>query len=133
MADRFVPAWCAAVGIVESETERVYDAFRNVLHNLPMSYAELARHIGVSQPAISRWANGETRPSLQCMSSVLGAVKNRLREIQEAVELSDGVIGLVNEAVGIEDDPASDTQALLELRRKLRDVLTDPTRCRKVS
>ena len=133
MAERFVPAWCAAVGIVEAETERVYDAFRDVLHDLPMSYADLARRIGVSQPAISRWANGDTHPSLQCMVAVLGAVKDRLAEIQQTTERADDVIGLVTAAVDIGDDPNQGTEDLLDLRRKLRAVLSDPSRCREAS
>ena len=125
MAERFVPAWCAAMGMVEVEAEQVYEAFRDVLHSLPMSYADLARRIGVSQPAISRWANGDTRPSLECMVAVLAAVNGRLVEIQETVGRSNRVVALLTEAVGIEDDPSADTDDLLELRRKLRAMLAE--------
>ena len=98
MGETRVPAWYAATGL-HAENHRVYDAFRDLLHNLPMSYTELAARIGVSQPAVSRWASDVSHPSLDEMSAAYAAVAEHLDEIQEYPDRFGEVLGLIGQAI----------------------------------
>jgi transcriptional regulator with XRE-family HTH domain len=90
--------WYAATGL-HGDNQRVYDAFQEFLHNLPMSYTDLAACVGVSQPAVSRWATNVTHPSLQEMSEAVGVVRNCIDEIQANVDRFTEVLRLVEEAM----------------------------------
>jgi transcriptional regulator with XRE-family HTH domain len=98
MAEARVPIWYAATGLL-GDNQRVYDAFQEFLHNLPMSYTDLAACVGVSQPAVSRWATNVTHPSLQEMSEAVGVVRNCIDEIQANVDRFTEVLRLVEEAM----------------------------------
>lgn len=98
MGESRVPAWYAATGL-HGDNHRVYDSFRELLHHLPMSYTELAARIGVSQPAVSRWASDVSHPSLDEMSATYAAVQAHLDEIGEYLEQFGEVLGLVEEAM----------------------------------
>jgi transcriptional regulator with XRE-family HTH domain len=144
MAERRVPAWYLAVGI-DVPTERIYGVFRDLLQNLPMSSSELARGIGVSQPAVSRWSHGVARPSLEEMALTLDAVEARMASIRERVDRARLVIQLVEEAVVAYDvrrSPVDEPGAtgnppahfppseLLEIRRRLQQALQMEARAR---
>lgn len=98
MGEPRVPTWYAATGL-HGENERVYDAFRRFLHNLPISYTALAEAVGVSQPAVSRWASDVTHPSLDEMSAAVTVVRERLLAIMSEVDRFSAVLSLINEAM----------------------------------
>ena len=102
MSEARVPTWYAATGL-HGENERVYKAFQEFLHNLPVSYTHLAGEVGVSQPAVSRWASDVTHPSLEEMSSAVQVVRARLDEISRQTERFAQILRLVNEAMRLYD------------------------------
>lgn len=104
-----VPTWYAATGL-QAENHRVYDAFRQLLHHLPMSYTELAARIGVSQPAVSRWALDKSHPSLDEMAAAYAAVAEHLDEIHDRLDRFGEVLGLIEQALRLhEGDPVGST------------------------
>jgi transcriptional regulator with XRE-family HTH domain len=102
MSEARVPTWYAATGL-HGENERVYKAFQEFLHNLPLSYTNLAGEVGVSQPAVSRWASDVTHPSLEEMSMAVDVVRARLDEIGRRTERFAHILRLVNEAMRLYD------------------------------
>lgn len=102
MSEARVPTWYAATGL-HGENARVYEAFQEFLHNLPVSYTQLAGEVGVSQPAVSRWAGDVTHPSLEEMSAAVGAVRSRLDEIKQQTEHFAQILSLVEEAMRLYD------------------------------
>jgi transcriptional regulator with XRE-family HTH domain len=102
MSEARVPTWYAATGL-HGENERVYKAFQEFLHNLPLSYTNLAGEVGVSQPAVSRWASDVTHPSLEEMSMAVDVVRARLDEIGRQTERFAHILRLVNEAMRLYD------------------------------
>ncbi|NNK48293.1 MAG: helix-turn-helix transcriptional regulator [Gemmatimonadetes bacterium] len=102
MSERRVPTWYAATGL-HGENARVYEAFQRFLHNLPLSYTELAEQVGVSQPAVSRWASDVTHPSLGEMSEAVEIVRSRLDEISREAERFAEVLRLIEEAMRLYD------------------------------
>lgn len=101
MGETRAPAWHAATGL-HADNRRVYDAFRELLHHLPMSYTELAARIGVSQPAVSRWASHVSHPSLDEMSAAYAAVADQLDEIRQHLDHFGKVLGLIEEALQLQ-------------------------------
>lgn len=102
MSEARVPTWYAATGL-HGENDRVYQAFQEFLHNLPLSYTNLAGEVGVSQPAVSRWASDVTHPSLEEMSMAVDVVRARLDEISRQTERFAHILRLVNEAMRLYD------------------------------
>ena len=102
MSESRVPAWYAATGL-HGENARIYKAFQQFLHNLPLSYTHLAGEVGVSQPAVSRWASDVTHPSLDEMSAVVDVVRSKLDEITEQTERFARILCLVEEAMRLYD------------------------------
>lgn len=98
MGEGRVPIWYAATGL-HGENSLVYEAFQEFLHNLPISYTDLAGAVGVSQPAVSRWAGDVSHPSLDEMSSAVDVVRDRLDEIQRQTERFTHVLRLIEEAM----------------------------------
>ena len=98
MSEGRVPTWYAATGL-HGENARVYEAFQDLLHNLPLSYTRLAELLGVSQPAVSRWASDVTHPSLDEMSDAVGVVRRTLDEINDQTERFAEVLRLIEEAM----------------------------------
>lgn len=98
MGERRVPTWYAATGL-HGENSLVYEAFQRFLHNLPISYTDLAGAVGVSQPAVSRWASDATHPSLDEMSTAVDVVRSRIDEIQLQTERFSEVLRLIEEAM----------------------------------
>lgn len=102
MSETRVPTWYAATGL-QGDNRRVYEAFQEFLHNLPVSYTRLAVEVGVSQPAVSRWANDATHPSLDEMFAAVEVVRDRLREIQMHAERFSQILDLIEEAMRLYD------------------------------
>ena len=102
MSETRVPTWYAATGL-HGENTRVYQAFQDFLHNLPLSYTHLAGEVGVSQPAVSRWASDVTHPSLEEMSAAVDVVRSRLDEIRQQTERFAEILRLVEEAMRLYD------------------------------
>ena len=102
MSEARVPTWYAATGL-HGENARVYEAFQRFLHNLPLSYTNLASEVGVSQPAVSRWASDITHPSLEEMSVAVDVVRSKLDEIKEQTERFAEILRLVEEAMRLYD------------------------------
>jgi len=102
MSEGRVPTWYAATGL-HGENGRVYKAFQEFLHNLPLSYTQLAGEVGVSQPAVSRWASDVTHPSLNEMSAAVDVVRSRLDEIRQQTERFSQILLLVEEAMRLYD------------------------------
>ena len=98
MGEARVPTWYAATGL-HGENSLVYDAFQRFLHNLPISYTDLAGAVGVSQPAVSRWASDVTHPSLGEMSKAVDVVRARIEEIQRETERFSELLRLIEEAM----------------------------------
>ncbi|MFQ5746793.1 MAG: hypothetical protein ACE5HF_06190, partial [Gemmatimonadota bacterium] len=65
--------------------------------------------IGVSQPAVSRWATGEGRPTLQNMLRAIEFISARIADLQTRNERARGVLEAVRDYV--------------EVREKYRDEL----------
>jgi predicted transcriptional regulator len=68
-----------------------------------VSYTHLAGEVGVSQPAVSRWAGDVTHPSLEEMSAAVDVVRSRLDEIREQTERFAQILRLVEEAMQLYD------------------------------
>ncbi|MGB5526989.1 MAG: helix-turn-helix transcriptional regulator [Gemmatimonadota bacterium] len=102
MSEGRVPTWYAATGL-HGENARVYEAFQRFLHNLPLSYTQLAGEVGVSQPAVSRWASDVTHPSLEEMSAAVDVVRSKLDEIKQQTERFAEILRLVEEAMRLYD------------------------------
>lgn len=102
MSEARVPTWYAATGL-HGENARVYKAFQRFLHNLPLSYTHLAGEVGVSQPAVSRWASDVTHPSLEEMSVAVDVVRSKLDEIRDQTERFAEILRLVEEAMRLYD------------------------------
>jgi transcriptional regulator with XRE-family HTH domain len=102
MGDARVPTWYAATGL-HGENARVYQAFQDFLHNLPVSYTHLAEEVGVSQPAVSRWASDVTHPSLDEMSTAVEVVRNKLAKISRQAEHFAEILRLIEEAMRLYD------------------------------
>lgn len=102
MSEGRVPTWYAATGL-HGENARVYEVFQRFLHNLPLSYTHLAGAVGVSQPAVSRWAGDMTHPSLEEMSAAVDVVRSRLDEISQQTERFAEILRLVEEAMRLYD------------------------------
>lgn len=102
MGDARVPTWYAATGL-HGENDRVYEAFQEFLHNLPVSYTRLADEVGVSQPAVSRWASDATHPSLDEMAAAVDVVRTRLDEIGRQAERFAQILRLIEEAMRLYD------------------------------
>lgn len=118
-----VPDWHVSVGR-GIRPEEVYGVFRALLDDLPMSRTELARRLGITQPAVSRWASGDTRPGLAEMRATLDAVAARLAEIQRTHLQAEGVVRLVEEAVRNHTEPGPAEEARQdEARRDITDRL----------
>jgi predicted transcriptional regulator len=98
MSDRRVPAWYTALGL-GTQGDRVYDVFVDVLHHLPISSSELARRIGISQPAVSRWSSGSAHASLEQMEKTLDVVDDCISEMAERVNRAREVFALVDRAI----------------------------------
>ena len=98
MGDAKVPAWFAATGL-QADNARVYEAFQGFLRNLPVSFTRLASEVGVSQPAVSRWAADVTRPSLEEMSASVLVVQAKLEEVGQQTERLSQVLRLIEEAM----------------------------------
>ena len=98
MGEARVPTWFAATGL-HAENERVYRAFQAFLRNLPVSYTQLAGAIGVSQPAVSRWAGDVTHPSLEEMSQAVSVVRERLDECRRQADYFAEILDLIGEAM----------------------------------
>jgi transcriptional regulator with XRE-family HTH domain len=131
MGDVRVPAWHSATGL-HADNDRVYDAFGELLHNLPMSYTDLAARIGVSQPAVSRWASQVSHPSLGEMSAAYAAVADHLDGIREYLDRFGRVLVLIEEAVRLravegarpsQPDSSPREPRRLELANRLRAAL----------
>jgi len=102
MGEARVPTWFAATGL-HTENELVYRAFQSFLRNLPVSYTQLACSLGVSQPAVSRWAGDVTHPSLEEMSQAVLVVRERLDECSRQADYFADVLGLIEEAMRLYD------------------------------
>ena len=102
MGEGRVPTWYAATGL-HGENSLVYEAFQAFLHNLPISYTDLAGAVGVSQPAVSRWASDVSHPSLDEMSTAVDVVRARLDDIQRQTERFSEVLRLIEEAMRLYD------------------------------
>ncbi len=98
MTEARVPDWHVAVGR-GIRPEEVYGVFRALLDDLPMSRTELARRLRITQPAVSRWASGDTRPGIAEMRATLDAVAARTAEIQRTARRAESVVSLVEEAI----------------------------------
>ena len=96
------PTWYAATGL-HGENSRVYEAFQDFLHNLPISYTHLAASVGVSQPSVSRWASDVTHPSLEEMSTAVEVVRSKLEECRMRTVRFSEILGLIEEAMRLYD------------------------------
>ena len=115
MGEARVPTWHAATGL-QAESRRVYELFRDLLHHLPMSYTKLAGRIGVSQPAVSRWAADVSRPSLSEMAAVFDAVSDEVEEVRLHLDSLGEVLLLVQKAVRLYDGEADSEEADTQIR-----------------
>lgn len=88
---------------VDVDVSEVYDVFLAVLERLPMSKTELAEGIGVSQPAVSRWASGDARPTLENMLRAVEVISGRISDLQTRTEHARAVLEAVSESVGLRE------------------------------
>ena len=125
MTEARVPDWHVAVGR-GIRPEEVYGVFRALLDDLPMSRTALAQRLGITQPAVSRWASGDTRPGVAEMRATLDAVADRVAEIQKTHQQAEGVVSLVEEAVQNHNEPSPEEKPLhTETRRKITERLAE--------
>lgn len=124
MSDRLMPIWCAAADLHQEELDRICEVFQDVLHHLPMPNVELARRIGVSQPAVSRWANGKNHASLDHMCEAVRAINEQLAVTQERLYRAESLICMVSEAVKLhQKNGDGDADRLADIRAGLREAL----------
>lgn len=125
MAERRVPAWFVAVGR-DAHAERIYEIFRSVLVNLPMSASDLARRLRVSQPTVSRWTTGAARPSLGEMTGALEIIDDYLAGLHGKLRYLERVLDVVQEAVEAARSKGGGDDELRAVRRQLHDLLAAP-------
>ena len=124
MSDRLMPIWCAAADLREVELDQIGEIFRDVLHHLPMPNVELARQIGVSQPAVSRWATGKNHASLEHMCEAIRAINAQLAATQERLYRAEALICMASEAMTLhQQNGTGDAKRLADLRAELREAL----------
>jgi transcriptional regulator with XRE-family HTH domain len=125
MTESRVPEWHVAVGH-RVRPEEVYGVFRALLDNLPMSRTELARLLKVTQPAVSRWASGDARPSLQQMRAAIDAITARTMAIQNSLWRAGQVVSLVEDAVETQTQTGrNDDRRSLEERDRITSHLAE--------
>ena len=91
-----------------------------------MSRTALAQRLGITQPAVSRWASGDTRPGVAEMRATLDAVADRVAEIQKTHLQAERVVSLVEEAVQNHKEPSPEEKPLhTETRRKITERLAE--------
>ena len=124
MSDKLMPVWCAAADLRVEELDRICEVFQEVLHHLPMPNVELARRIGVSQPAVSRWANGRNHASLDHMCEAVQAINEQLAETQQRLYRAEALVCMASEAVHLyEQNGPGDSERLADIRAGLREAL----------
>lgn len=117
MSDRRVPVWFAALGQI-ARGDQVYRYFNEILRGLPMTSAELAAALDVSQPTVSRWTSGHVQPSLEQMEAALVVVRARLDAIGDRVDRGLELFALIDRAITVSScqcspsDPFCDTCSL---------------------
>ena len=79
-----IPDWW--FGLRPEHRRAIYTLFQAVLRDLPMSHSALAHKVGVNQSTVSRWASGQTQPSLEHMVAAVEAVGERLAQLHERVD-----------------------------------------------
>jgi len=124
MPHRLLPTWCAAANLREDDLDQICEVFQDVLHHLPMPNVELARRIGVSQPAVSRWATGKNHASLQHMCEAVREINAQMAETQARLYRAESLLCLAAEAERHHrQDGAVDPVRLEEIRSELRGAL----------
>ena len=124
MADRLLPTWCSAAGLDEVELDQICDVFQDVLHHLPMPNVELARRIGVSQPAVSRWATGKNHASLSNMCQAIQVINAQMAETQARLYRAETLLCLAAEAEALHGmNGSGDPTKLAQVQSALRDAL----------
>lgn len=93
-----VPKIELAIGLTVS-AEPLYERVRAVLKVAPMTNTELGKELGVSQSTVSRWANGDTRPTLEQAVEVLEVIEGRLDEIRSRLDRAREAVELGREVV----------------------------------
>lgn len=96
MAETRVPDWWMGLG--REQARAVQNAFQELLRDLPMSQAQLAREINVAQPTVGRWARGQTKPSLQHMILAAEAIAERVGTLKRRVDRVGAALKAIQEA-----------------------------------
>ncbi len=93
MVEEWVPLrW---IGVRSEHAQAIYEAFEDLLTDLPMSQTELASQIGVAHTTVGRWARGQTRPSLDHMIRAVNAIAERLEDLRRRVERTGSALQAV--------------------------------------
>ena len=137
MSDRRVPAWFTALGQT-ARGDRVYDFFLEILKALPMTSAELAAALDVSQATVCRWSSGRSQPSLEQMEAALVVMRARLDVMGDRVDRGLELFDLIGRAIEvtscqcIPSDPFCETCSLrldavrgelLETQRRIEELI----------
>ena len=69
------------------KTTHLHAVAAYVFEDLPMTQVELASELGVSQPTVSRWVNGENTPTLEQMREVASVCGRKVLSMRSSVEL----------------------------------------------
>jgi transcriptional regulator with XRE-family HTH domain len=71
---RLNPERRAKIEAQTAELHREYLALRKLREKLNLTQGEMARRIGVKQPAISKFENGDRRLTLEALSQIITAL-----------------------------------------------------------
>jgi transcriptional regulator with XRE-family HTH domain len=91
-----VPWW--VVNVEPEDWGKLGAVIKEFFSDLPMAQSQLASTLKVDQTAISRWALGKTKPTLQEFSKAVGAIENRLAELMKRVTMYKQLVGAMQKA-----------------------------------
>src|SRR5687768_15416179 len=89
-----VPVWRA---VLPHRSDQILSAFRSALSSGVITHTELADALGVAQPTVTRWAQGQREPSLDQMCAVVEVIRERARSVSAQMEATAEVMQLTEE------------------------------------
>jgi len=91
-----IPWWMMVID--PNDWKELGTVIKDFFSDLPMTQADLATKLRVDQTAISRWASGKTKPTLDEFKRAVQAVNERITELTERVTKSNGLVSAMEAA-----------------------------------
>jgi transcriptional regulator with XRE-family HTH domain len=91
-----IPWWMTAID--PNDWGRLGTVIADFFSDLPMAQSELAKRLKVDQTAISRWAGGRTKPTLDEFSKAVDVVEDRIAGLTKRVTKSKALVEAMGKA-----------------------------------